>query len=65
MHGLEAQTRVQRHGDFIDNFNINETYTQTNTQSWWKVINISPFFGQWMNELYMLGIEICASQKLS
>jgi hypothetical protein len=33
MHGLEAQTRVQRHGDFIDNFNINETYTQTNTQS--------------------------------
>jgi hypothetical protein len=61
MHGLEAQTRVQRQGDFIDNFNINETYTQ----SWWKVINISPCFGQGMNELYMLGIEICASQKLS
>lgn len=32
-HGLEAQTRVQRQGDFIDNFNINETYTRTNTQS--------------------------------
>jgi hypothetical protein len=29
---LEAQTRVQRQDGFIDNFNINETYKQTNTQ---------------------------------